>query len=179
MRFTNKHNIFISFLLLFVTKTSSQTVTPHILNMGGGYSESFKMEWSIGESASISNFLNINNGLNTGVLQPKSRFRKLTNPNVPNVPEVLGSQIIIYPNVTSNIVNFKGNFINPGNLEIQLVQNNSFLISTHNPGKVFGNHQTSFSLEKYPDGLFYIKVYFKPEQSDIIVGIYKVIKVSK
>lgn len=175
MRFTNKHNLFISFLILFVTKASSQTLTPYVLNMGGGYSDSFKMEWSIGESASISNFLNSKNGLNTGVLQPKNRNLKATNPNG---PAVFGNQINIYPNVTSNIVYFKGNFITPGNLEIELVQNNSLVITTHNPGKVFGNYQTSFSLEQYPDGFFYIKVYFKSELSNIKVGIYKIIKVS-
>ena len=65
MRYTNKHNIYILSIILFVTKVSSQTITPYVLNMGGGYSDNFLMEWSIGESASIGNFLNSKNGLNT------------------------------------------------------------------------------------------------------------------
>lgn len=176
MNFKKNLNILIPFVFIFITKVSSQTLSPYTLNMGGGYSESFILEWSIGESASIDNFLNINNGLNTGVLQPKSRIRKLTNPIG---PDVFGSQIMIYPNLTSNMVYFKGSFITLGNLEIQLIQNNSTLITILNAGKVFGKYQKSFSLEKYSDGLFYFKVYFKPEFSPVKIGIYKVIKATK
>ena len=175
MRFINNNYIFISFFSLIVTNVKSQIITPYALNMGGGYSDSYILEWSIGESASIDYFLNIKNGLNTGVLQPKNRFRKVTSPDG---PAVFGNQIMIYPNLTSNLVYFKGNFTTSGNLEIQLVYNNSSLITTHYAGKVLGNYQTSFTLEKFPDGLFYIKVYFKPELANLQVGIYKIVKVS-
>ena len=175
MRYTKKHNIYILSIILFVTKVSSQTITPYVLNMGGGYSDNFLMEWSIGESASIGNFLNSKNGLNTGVLQPKNLIRKETNINGPTA---FGSQITIYPNLTPNIFYIKGNFVTSGNLKMQLIRDNTTILNTHDAGLVSGNYEKSFSLAPYPDGIFYIKVYFKPNIGNMIIGIYKVIKVS-
>jgi hypothetical protein len=143
--------------------------------MGGGYSDNFLMEWSIGESASIGNFFNSKNGLNTGVLQPKNLIRKGTNLNG---PAVFGSQITIYPNLTPNIFYLKGNFITSGNLKMQLIRDNTTILNTHDAGLVSGNYEKSFSLAPYPDGIFYIKVYFKPNIGNMIIGVYKVIKVS-
>jgi hypothetical protein len=143
--------------------------------MGGGYSDNFIMEWSIGESASISNFLNIKNGLNTGVLQPKNRIRKETNLNGSTA---FGSQITIYPNLTPNIFYLKGNFNTTGNLKMQLILDNTTILNTHDAGLVTEKYEKSFSLAPYPDGIFYIKVYFKPNIGNMIIGIYKVVKVS-
>ena len=66
-----KHK-FLFFLLLVAFKVRSQTMTPNTINNGGGYSST--MEWSMGESVSIANFIASGYSLNTGVLQPMNIF---------------------------------------------------------------------------------------------------------
>jgi len=61
-------SLFFLFSLLTNNNIYSQTITPHALNNGGGNSSS--MEWSMGESVSIANFIASGYSLNTGVLQP-------------------------------------------------------------------------------------------------------------
>ena len=56
---------------LIICKASTgdaQSITPFTINNGGGFATA--MEWSIGESVSIANFVTATYSLNTGVLQP-------------------------------------------------------------------------------------------------------------
>jgi len=175
MRFINKHNFFLIFFMLCFTRNNCQLLTPYTFNMGGGYNENYLFDWSIGESASIKNFSTINNSLNTGLLQPDNRIIKKINENGPTV---FGKQINIYPNPTSNFIRFKGNFTTTGTLYIQLIHANSRILMSYDAGIVTDNYETSFSLNQYPDDIFYIKVYFKPTLGNMKIGNYKVIKVS-
>ena len=60
---------FLSFLIVFIPLCSfCQSITPQTFNNGGGSASS--IEWSIGESVSIANFITSGYSLNTGVLQP-------------------------------------------------------------------------------------------------------------
>jgi hypothetical protein len=79
-----------------------QSITPSTINNGGGFSTT--LEWSIGESASISNFTSATHFLNTGVLQPITIENK-SGSNGNNSD--LGIVVTIGPNPTNDLVHLK------------------------------------------------------------------------
>jgi hypothetical protein len=42
---------------------------------------------------------------------------------------------------------------------------------------IFNSYEKNISLENYPSGVFYVKVFFKPIAGNIKTGIYKIIKI--
>ena len=164
-------SLFFLFSLLTVNKLYSQTITPHALNNGGGYSST--MEWSIGESVSIANFLVSGYSLNTGVLQPMTSIVTAINEYG---PAVFGTQITIGPNPTSNLLHIKARFNQVGSLSLQLIDAKSAIVFTLDAGTIFSSYEKDILMENYPSGVFYMKVYFKPSTGSAKTGIYKIIK---
>ena len=165
-----KHK-FLFFLLLVAFKVRSQTMTPNTINNGGGYSST--MEWSMGESVSIANFIASGYSLNTGVLQPMTSIVKTINEYG---PVVFGSQITIGPNPTTNLLHIKARFNELGNLSFQLLDAKSAIVFTQEAGAIFSSYEKDILMENYPSGVFYMKVYFKPSNGIAKTGIYKIIK---
>ena len=161
--------IFIYCLILNVVK--GQAITPYTLNNGGGYSSS--MEWSIGESVSIANFIASGYSLNTGGLQPMTSIVTAINEYGPSV---FGSQITIGPNPTSNLLHIKARFNQVGTLSFQLIDAKSSIVFTQEAGTIFSSYDKDILMENYPSGVFYMKVYFKPSTGITKTGIYKIIK---
>ena len=149
----------------------SQSITPHTFNNGGG-SSSF-LEWSLTESVSVASFIAPGFSLNTGVLQPNTNV--VTSINEYG-PAVFGSQITIGPNPTLSLLHFKARFAEVGRLSIQLIDAKSAIVLTQDIGTIFSSYEKNISLEDYPSGVFYLKVYFKSIVGNIKTGIYKVIK---
>jgi hypothetical protein len=162
--------LFITFLSNF-TEAKAQSITPYTLNNGGGYSST--MEWSIGESVSIANFLASGYSLNTGVLQPMTSIVTAINEYGPSV---FGSQITIGPNPTTNLLHIKARFNLVGTLSFQLIDAKSAIVFTQEAGTIFSSYEKDILMEKYPSGVFYMKVYFKPSNGNAKTGIYKIIK---
>jgi hypothetical protein len=131
------------------------------------------LEWSLTESVSIASFIAPGYSLNTGVLQPNTNVVTSINEYGPTV---FGSQITIGPNPTLNLLHFKARFAEVGRLSIQLMDAKSAIISTQDLGTIFSSYEKAFSMEDYPSGVFYLKVYFKSIVGNIKTGIYKVIK---
>ena len=148
-----------------------QSITPLTFNNGGGSSSS--LEWSLTESVSVSSFIGPGFSLNTGVLQPNTNV--VTSINEYG-PAVFGSQITIGPNPTLSLLHFKARFAEVGRLSIQLVDAKSAIILTQDVGTIFDSYEKNISLEDYPSGVFYLKVYFKSIVGNTKTGIYKVIK---
>ena len=165
-----KHK-FLFFLLLVAFKVRSQTMTPNTINNGGGYSST--MEWSMGESVSIANFIASGYSLNTGVLQPMTSI--VTSINEYG-PAVFGNQIMIGPNPTSNLLHIKARFNQVGSLSLQLIDAKSSIMFTQDAGTIFSSYDKDILMENYPSGIFYMKVYFKPITGIAKTGIYKIIK---
>jgi len=167
--------ILFSLLFLFNLLTHnnlySQTITPHALNNGGGYFSA--MEWSIGESVSIANFIASGYSLNTGVLQPMTSIVTAINEYG---PAVFGNQITIGPNPTSNLLHIKARFNQVGSLSLQLIDAKSSIVFTQEAGNIFSSYDKDILMENYPSGVFYMKVYFKPTTGSAKIGIYKIIK---
>lgn len=148
-----------------------QSITPYTLSNGGG-SSSF-LEWSIAESVSVASFIAPGFSLNTGVLQ--SNTNVVTSINEYG-PAVFGSQITIGPNPTLSLLHFKARFAEVGRLSIQLMDAKSAIVLTQDVGTIFSSYEKNISLEDYPSGVFYLKVYFKSIVGNTKTGIYKVIK---
>ena len=164
-------SLFFLFSFLFVNNLYSQSITPYTLSNGGGSSAT--MEWSIGESVSIANFIASGYSLNTGVLQPMTSI--VTAINVYG-PSVFGTQITIGPNPTSNLLHIKARFSQVGSLSLQLIDAKSSIMFTQDAGTIFSTYDKDILMENYPSGIFYMKVYFKPITGIAKTGIYKIIK---
>jgi hypothetical protein len=148
-----------------------QSITPQTFNNGGG-SSSF-LEWSFTESVSVASFIVPGFSLNTGILQPNTNVVTSINEYGPTV---FGSQITIGPNPTLSLLHFKARFTELGRLSIQLMDAKSAIVLTQDIGTIFSSYEKNISLEDYPSGVFYLKVYFKSIVGNTKTGIYKVIK---
>ena len=166
------NTIILLFLLILSTSIlSAQSITPNILNNGGGYSAS--MEWNIAESVSIANFIASGYSLNTGALQPMTSF--VTSINEYG-PAVFGTEITIGPNPTTNLLHIKARFNELGSLSLQLMDSKSAILFTQEAGTIFSSFEKDILMENYPSGVFYMKIYFKPITGVAKTGIYKIIK---
>ena len=163
--------IILFFLSTGFTNIFSQSITPNTLNNGGGTLAN--MDWSMGESVSIANFSTPNFFLNTGVLQPLTSVVTAINEYG---PAVYGNQITIGPNPTTNLVHFKGNFTQSGKLLIQVIDAKSSVILTHDAGTIISSYEKDIFMDSFPSGIFYVKVFFKPNNGLAKTGIYKIIK---
>ena len=148
-----------------------QSITPQTFNNGGGSSS--YLEWSFTESVSVASFIVPGFSLNTGVLQPNTNVVTSINEYGPTV---FGSQITIGPNPTLSLLHFKARFAEVGRLSIQLMDAKSAIVLTQDVGTIFSSYEKNISLDDYPSGVFYLKVYFKTIVGNIKTGIYKVIK---
>jgi hypothetical protein len=162
---------FILIYCLIFNLVNGQVISPNTLNNGGGYSSS--MEWSIGESVSIANFIASGYSLNTGGLQPMTSIVTAINEYGPSV---FGSQITIGPNPTSNLLHIKARFNQVGTLSFQLIDAKSTIVFTQEAGTIFSSYDKDILMENYPSGVFYMKVFFKPSTGNTKTGIYKIIK---
>jgi len=165
------YGIFILTFFFFGQKGFAQNITPHAINNGGGYSST--MEWSIGESVSIANFIASGYSLNTGVLQPMTSIVTAINEYG---PAVFGTQITMGPNPTTNLLHIKARFNQVGSLSLQLIDAKSSIVFTQEVGTIFSSYEKDIIMENYPSGVFYMKVYFKPSTGAAKTGIYKIIK---
>lgn len=160
---------FIFFLIL--SKSNAQSITPYTLSNGGGSNST--MEWSLGESVSIANFIASGYSLNTGLLQPMTSIVTAINEYG---PALFGTQITIGPNPTSNLLHIKARFNQVGSLSLQLIDAKSSIVFTQDAGTIFSSYDKDILMENYPSGVFYMKVYFKPIAGITKTGIYKIIK---
>ena len=168
----SKKNIgFIFIYCLIFNVVNGQAITPYTLNNGGS-SSSF-LEWSITESVSVATFIAPGFSLNTGVLQPNTNV--VTSINEYG-PAVFGIQITIGPNPTSNILHIKARFTQAGSLSYQLIDAKSAIVFTQEAGTIFNSYEKDILMENYPSGVFYMKVFFKPNNGNAKSGIYKIIK---
>ena len=166
------HRGILFFLISLSTSfLSAQSITPYALNNGGGYSSS--MEWNIGESVSIANFIASGYSLNTGMLQPLTSIVTAINEYG---PAVFGTQITIGPNPTTNLLHIKTRFNQTGSLSYQLIDAKSTIVFTQEVDAIFSSYDKDILMENYPSGVFYMKIYFKPITGIAKTGIYKIIK---
>ncbi len=159
-------------LLIFKVNTGhAQLVTPSTVNSGGGFATA--MEWNIGESVSIANFVTATYSLNTGVLQPSSSSVTAIDPTG---ALLLGNQITIGPNPTTNVLHIKAKLKELGNLSFKLTDAKSALVFSKEVAITSSSYENDIPMEQYASGLFFLSVYFKPVNGNAKTAIYKIIK---
>jgi hypothetical protein len=148
----------------------AQSISPSAINNGGGYATA--MEWSVGESVSIANFIAPAYSLNTGVLQPTTFVTSID----PTGALVLGYQITIGPNPTTNLLHIKTKLKELGNLLYQLTDAKSALLFSKEVEITSSNYENDITMEQYASGVFFLRVYFKPINGNAKTAIYKIMK---
>jgi len=150
----------------------AQSITPSTINNGGGFSTT--LEWSIGESASISNFTSPTHFLNTGVLQPIAIENKGNNGNSSD----LGIVVTIGPNPTNDLVHLKLKFKELGHLLLQLTDAKSALVFSKEVEITNNNsYENDLRMEQYAAGVYFLRVYFKSTSGNTKTAIYKIVKI--
>ncbi len=91
-------------------------------------------------------------------------------------PAVFGTQITIGPNPTINLLHIKAKFNEMGRLSFQLIDSKSSIILTQEAGMIYSSYEKDILMEKYPSGVFYIKIFFRSITGNLKTGVYKVIK---
>ena len=155
--------------ILIICKASTgdaQSITPLTINNGGGFATA--MEWSIGESVSIANFVTATYSLNTGVLQPTTSSVTAIDP--------IGNQIMFGPNPVANLLHIKASFSKLGSLSIQLLDAKSIIVFSDQASTVSLLYQKDIVMQFYPSGVYFLRVYFKPTNGNPIMSTYKIIK---
>jgi hypothetical protein len=166
-------SIFLScvFLISIQLIGFSQSITPYTLNMCGGYSNS--LEWSIGESVSVSNFIRPGLELNTGVLQPTANL--IT--SISDFPgQYFSKQIRIGPNPVLSVLYLDIELMESGSISYDLVDLTGIERMHYEAGFVFGNYSQKIDLEKFPSGTYFIRLFFRPNNKELQTAIFKLIK---
>ena len=166
-----RFTIIFAFLILGYTHLFAQSITPSVINNGGGWTAN--MEWSMGESVSIDHYMGPSILLNTGVLQPYSTVVTSINENGLTV---FGNEIIVGPNPTINKLAIRARFRQLGNMSIQLLDSKSSNIQTYETIFGINSYDKEITMENYPAGLYYVRVVFKSIYGEFKTGIYKIIK---
>jgi hypothetical protein len=63
-----------------------------------------------------------------------------------------------------------------GSLSFQLLDAKSATVLTNEVGTISNIYEKDIVMQNYPSGVFYMKVYFKPNNGSAKTGIYKIIK---
>ena len=130
----------------------SQTVTPNVVAVQGGFNTSpaGSVSWTIGE-LSTESYSTTSNYITQGFQQPKLSIASL----VPSID--LHSQIAVYPNPVSSdlTVNFKNPGFEKANIEIIDVQGKKLLSEKVNNAM---NMKTNYSFENYPAGIYLLNI---------------------
>lgn len=172
----NVKNLFL-FLVFFVSaiQLNAQTISPVIQNIGGsiGQQSEYRLDFSIGELSSIQYFVSPNNStLSTGFFQS---FTSLVT-GINNIAIIESNQVNITPNPVLNIFKIKTFFQKPGDIQFQIIDVLSNQKYISQSLRIQGNYEQLINIEKYPSGVYYIKVFFKPTNGVSQGGVFKIIK---
>jgi hypothetical protein len=168
------------FLILFVFLSSSilkaQSITPFTVNIAGftATQNGYSLTVSTGETISITNFKSPNGeSLNSGFLQNNP-------PLVTGIEELLSKigagEVSISPNPVNTETNLVSNFIEPGQMQYQILDITSKPLFRSQSINGLSNRQTKIDMSNYTAGTYYILVFFKPNSGLAKIGIYKIVK---
>jgi hypothetical protein len=159
----------------FFTGLQAQTVQPFILNNGGQSKQNsdLKIEWSLAEAVSITTLSNENWHFSMGVLQPSGQL-------ITNLSEItlsgFGKSIQIGPNPTLGPMDIITQLNQSGKLTFQILNSNSEKILQIETKGISALQVHPISLDPFPGGLYYLKVFFEPLSGKSKTGIYKIVK---
>ena len=168
--------IFIFVLFEPVSFLYSQTISPQTLNVGGSKSTSsgFSLDYSIGESSSISYYKLSNNiTVSAGVLQSST-------PLVTGIVDLKfteGDEITVSPNPASEKIRIKGLLNHPGFIEFHLVDVNGS-VQLIDPKSYYINYfEREFNVSSFNDGVHFIRLMYQSIDGENKSAVFKFIKI--
>lgn len=147
------------FVLLFCFNASAQSISPFTINVGGAISKT--LDYSIGESASISYLRNSSQlSLSTGFIQS---FTPLLSGIILQIFDE-GEGITLSPNPASDIIRLKGVISRPGFFEFHLIDAQGRILETY-PNTYFINYlDKEISVSQLMGGTYFIRlIYTSPD----------------
>ncbi len=165
-------------LLFFVPLASAlgQSITPQTLNAGGSRPgvSGFTLDYSIGESASISFFkFSDNSSLSTGVLQS---FTPLVTGLV-DLSFTEGESITVSPNPASTNLRIKGLLNRPGFIEFHLVDVNGRVLFIDPKSYYINYFEREFNVSSFNEGIYFIRLMYQSIDGDNKSAVFKFIKI--
>lgn len=155
---------------------NSQSISPQTLNVGGSktVSTGFALDYSIGESASITFFkLSNNSSLSTGVLQS---FTPLVT-GIVELSFIEGDNITLAPNPASENIRIKGLLNRPGFIEFHLVDVNGRLMSIEPKSYYINYFEREFNVSSLNAGVHFIRLMYQSIDGDNKSAVFKFIKI--
>lgn len=166
-------------LVLFywnLPSANSQSISPQTLNVGGSKpgTSGFTLDYSIGESASITFFMLSNNSsLSTGVLQS---FTPLVT-GIVELSFIEGDNITLAPNPASENIRIKGLLNRPGFIEFHLVDVNGRLMSIEPKSYHINYFEKEFNVSSLNAGVHFIRLMYQSIDGDNKSAVFKFIKI--
>ena len=165
-------------VFLFSLSVHSQSVTPTILNAGGGtYDNSssyYRYEWSFGEATSIQTFSSSTLVVTTGVLQPGTNI-----PTANNSSDIFGSEEVkVFPNPVATELEIDISTVQKGKISLLLIDES---------GKTMGKKELDYtgigSIQKwdmsaFASGNYFLKILLEPTPGSVAKkGAFKIVKI--
>lgn len=167
--------IYVIFSPLFAAL--GQSISPKTLNVGGSKSNlsGFSLDYSIGESASISYYkLSDNTTVSAGVLQS---FTPLLVTGIADLSFTEGDNITVSPNPASENIRIKGLLNHPGFIEFHLVDVNG-RVQLIDPKSYYINYfEREFNVSSFNDGVHFIRLMYQSIDGDNKSAVFKFIKI--
>jgi hypothetical protein len=134
----------------------------------------FTLDYSIGESASISFFkLSDNSSLSTGVLQS---FTPLVT-GIVDLSFTEGENITLSPNPASQNIRIKGILNHPGFIEFHLVDMNGRVINIESKSYYINYFEKEFNVSSFNEGIYFIRLMYQSMDNDTKSAVFKFVKI--
>lgn len=161
------------FLLFNFLSTSAQSISPLTINVGGYASKS--LDFSIGESSSITYFQNNNQiNLSTGFIQS---FTPLVTGIVNRVFEE-GEGLVLSPNPVIDFVRLKGVLSKSGFIEFHLIDQQGRILDTY-PATYYINYiDKEINTSNLQGGAYFIRIIFSSKDGINQTTSFKFIKIN-
>lgn len=162
----------IFFLLISFLSASAQTISPITINVGGFFSKT--VDYSIGESASISYFQSTNSiSLSTGFIQS---YTPLITGIIHQVFEE-GELLILFPNPATENIRIKGPISKSGFIEFHLLDLQGRLLETI-PASYYINYlEKEINVAHLMGGSYFIRLIYSSAEGNNQFRSYKFIKI--
>ncbi len=166
-----KRILLIPLALAALTGVQAQSIGPSTLNATGGSKVigSQEFEWSVGEMTMVSTFTGSSVIVTQGVLQPSADRTA-----VPNAPG-LSSQLQVFPNPATSVVNFRYTSASEGTLNYRLIDMTGKVIISQSMNVKQGANEQQVDLTSLACATYFLEITMNTSGSETIS--YKVQKI--
>ena len=168
-------------LLLCPYLSSSQDITPSVINVTGGSAINgyYRFDWSVGEMCLIDSYSKSNCILENGFLHPGTE-RPKSNKNK-ELDFFATGDIMIFPNPVFTITELNLNLPEPGRVCLRLMNVMGKLIEVRNFDYNGTGRIEKIDLQRYPAGTYMLHVLLSPTDQTMPQrkGVYKLVHITR